>query len=147
MRFVYYSDSLKAVEIWKRYLRLDNSKIVDTFGGLLKSTLECTHCGHCSTTFEPFWDLSLPIPDSMSHPGKLLLSHCIDLFTKEEFLDGDEMPVNALILYLFPEHKNNLLFILFTFAIFLYLFWVYTVNSWLTIVMGGWVFTVNWNYG
>lgn len=29
----------------------------------------------------------------MSHPGKLLLSHCIDLFTKEEFLDGDEMPV------------------------------------------------------
>jgi len=86
------SDSQKAVETWKRYLRIDNSKIVDTFGGLLKSSLECTHCGYCSTTFEPFWDLSLPIPDSLSHPGKLLLSHCIDLFTKEEVLDGDEMP-------------------------------------------------------
>jgi len=85
-------DSQKAVEVWKRYLRLENSKIVDTFGGLLKSILECTHCGHRSTTFEPFWDLSLPIPDSLSHPGKLLLSHCFDLFTKEEVMDGDEMP-------------------------------------------------------
>lgn len=122
LQYVYYSDSLKAVEIWKRYLRLDNSKIVDTFGGLLKSTLECTHCGHCSTTFEPFWDLSLPIPDSLSHPGKLLLSHCIDLFTKEEFLDGDEMPVNALTIYLSFQHENNLLVILFIFAIFNYSF-------------------------
>uniref|UniRef100_A0A1B6F536 Ubiquitin carboxyl-terminal hydrolase n=1 Tax=Cuerna arida TaxID=1464854 RepID=A0A1B6F536_9HEMI len=85
------SDSVKAVETWKRYLRFDNSKIVDTFGGLLKSTLECTHCGHCSTTFEPFWDLSLPIPHT-SRTGKLLLSQCFDLFTKEEVLDGDEMP-------------------------------------------------------
>ncbi|XP_046682742.1 ubiquitin carboxyl-terminal hydrolase 2-like isoform X2 [Homalodisca vitripennis] len=85
------SDSLKAVETWKRYLKFDNSKIVDTFGGLLKSTLECTHCGHCSTTFEPFWDLSLPIPHTL-RTGKLMLSQCFDLFTKEEVLDGDEMP-------------------------------------------------------
>ncbi|XP_054279586.1 ubiquitin carboxyl-terminal hydrolase 2-like [Macrosteles quadrilineatus] len=85
-------DSQKALEVWKRYLRLENSKIVDTFGGLLKSILECTHCSHKSTTFEPFWDLSLPIPDTLTHPGKLMLSHCFDLFTKEEVLDGDEMP-------------------------------------------------------
>uniref|UniRef100_A0A1B6LBV5 Ubiquitin carboxyl-terminal hydrolase n=1 Tax=Graphocephala atropunctata TaxID=36148 RepID=A0A1B6LBV5_9HEMI len=85
------SDSMKAVETWKRYLRFDNSKIVDTFGGLLKSTLECTHCGHCSTTFEAFWDLSLPIPANNTS-RKLLLSQCFDLFTKEEVLDGDEMP-------------------------------------------------------
>lgn len=91
--FILCSDSQKALEVWKRYLRLENSKIVDTFGGLLKSILECTHCSHKSTTFEPFWDLSLPIPDSLTHPGKLMLSHCFDLFTKEEVLDGDEMPV------------------------------------------------------
>lgn len=88
------SDTQKAVETWKLYLRYDNSKIVDTFGGLLKSILKCTHCGHCSTTFEPFWDLSLPIPDNSVFP--IIMAHCLDLFTKEEVLDADEMPVMLL---------------------------------------------------
>jgi len=83
------SDSIKANESWKQYLRCDNSKIVDLFVGQLKSTLQCTVCGHSSTTFEVFWDLSLPLP---SRTGTLRLSQCIDHFTKEEVLDGDEMP-------------------------------------------------------
>ncbi|XP_014277447.1 ubiquitin carboxyl-terminal hydrolase 2 isoform X1 [Halyomorpha halys] len=83
------SDSLKASECWKQYLRCDNSRIVDLFVGQLKSTLQCTSCGHSSTTFEVFWDLSLPLP---SRSGSLRLSQCLDHFTKEEVLDGDEMP-------------------------------------------------------
>ncbi|KAG8226364.1 hypothetical protein J437_LFUL007721 [Ladona fulva] len=83
------SDNQKAMEAWKRYLRLDNSKIVDIFVGQLKSTLKCTVCGHCSVTFDPFWDLSLPIP---SRTGQVRLQQCFDLFTKEEVLDGDEKP-------------------------------------------------------
>ncbi|XP_059483508.1 ubiquitin carboxyl-terminal hydrolase Usp2-like isoform X2 [Neocloeon triangulifer] len=85
------SDSQKAMEAWKRYLRRDDSKIVDIFVGQLKSTLRCTVCGHCSVTFDPFWDLSLPIPSSERH-GQVRLSQCFDLFTKEEVLDGDEKP-------------------------------------------------------
>ena len=50
----------------------------------------CTVCGHASVTFDPFWDLSLPIP---SRSGQLRLQACFDLFTKEEVLDGDEKPV------------------------------------------------------
>lgn len=50
----------------------------------------CTVCGHASMTFDPFWDLSLPIP---SKSGQLRLQSCFDLFTKEEVLDGDEKPV------------------------------------------------------
>ncbi|KAJ8969175.1 hypothetical protein NQ314_001878, partial [Rhamnusium bicolor] len=83
------SDNAKAQESWTRYLRMDNSKIVDNFVGQLKSTLKCTHCGHCSVTFDPFWDLSLPIPQ---RTGQLRLSQCLDSFTREETLDGDEKP-------------------------------------------------------
>ncbi|KAI8003488.1 Ubiquitin carboxyl-terminal hydrolase 1 [Camellia lanceoleosa] len=33
-----------------------------TFGGQLSSTVSCLECGHSSTVFEPFLDLSLPVP-------------------------------------------------------------------------------------
>lgn len=83
------SDQQKALESWKRYLRMDNSKVVDIFVGQLKSTLRCTSCGHCSVTFDPFWDLSLPIP---VRTGQVRLQQCFDHFTREEVLDGDEKP-------------------------------------------------------
>lgn len=83
------SDSQKAAEAWKRYLRFDDSKIVDCFVGQLKSTLKCSVCGHKSVTFDPFWDLSLPIPKSSD---TVTLQQCLSLFTKEEVLDGDEKP-------------------------------------------------------
>lgn len=82
------------MESWKRYLRYDDSKIVDMFVGQLKSSLQCSVCGHCSVTFDPFWDLSLPIP---SKAGQVRLSQCLDLFTKEEVLDGDERPVSVCL--------------------------------------------------
>ncbi|KAF0302518.1 Ubiquitin carboxyl-terminal hydrolase 2 [Amphibalanus amphitrite] len=83
------SASQKSMEAWKRFLRLENSKFVDLFVGQLKATLRCTVCGHASVTFDPFWDLSLPIP---SRSGQVRLQACFDLFTKEEVLDGDEKP-------------------------------------------------------
>ncbi|RTG85770.1 ubiquitin carboxyl-terminal hydrolase 2 [Schistosoma bovis] len=61
-RFMGYSDNEKANLYWKRYLSMDNSEIVDLFVGQLMSTLECGECSFKSTTFDPFWDLSLPIP-------------------------------------------------------------------------------------
>ena len=84
------SVSEQAMEAWKRYIRRDDSHLVDLFVGQLKSTLQCTHCNHESVTFEPFWDLSLGIP---SRSGDVSLLECFDAFTKEETLDGDEMPV------------------------------------------------------
>ncbi|XP_060532996.1 ubiquitin carboxyl-terminal hydrolase 2-like isoform X2 [Cylas formicarius] len=88
-------DAEKAAEAWKRYLRVDNSFIVDVFVGQLKSTLKCTHCGHCSVTFDPFWDLSLPLPSSRPAGNTIRLSHCLDTFAEEETLDGDEKPTCA----------------------------------------------------
>lgn len=84
-----YSDSKKATESWKRYLRSEDSTIVDVFVGQLRSSLRCTVCDHVSVTLDPFWDLSLPIP---SRSGTVKLNQCLEHFTREEVLDGDEKP-------------------------------------------------------
>lgn len=86
------TDSQKATESWQRYLRMEESRVGDIFMGQLKSTLRCTHCSHTSVTFDPFWDLSLPIP---SRTGQLKLQQCLAHFTREEELDGDEKPTCA----------------------------------------------------
>lgn len=39
----------------------------DIFVGQLKSELKFDDCGHKSVTFDPFWDLSVPIP-KVSNP-------------------------------------------------------------------------------
>jgi len=60
--------------------------------GQLKSTLICQTCGYKSVTFDPFWDLSLPIPKNRS---EVRISDCLDSFMKEEVRDGDERPTCA----------------------------------------------------
>ncbi|KAG8276712.1 ubiquitin carboxyl-terminal hydrolase 2-like [Homalodisca vitripennis] len=92
------NENLTADEIWQRYLKRDNSKIVDIFGGQLRSDLKCTVCGFASTTYEPFWDLSLSIPQSElknTPRSRVQLSQCLDHFTKEETLEGNEKPTCA----------------------------------------------------
>lgn len=46
------------------------STLVDVlFGGQISSTLCCVECGHSSTVYEPFLDLSLPVPTKQT-PSK-----------------------------------------------------------------------------
>ena len=84
-----FSARQKPMEAWQRFLSLEYSQFVDLFVGQLKSTLQCTVCGHASATFDPFWDLGLPIP---SGTDQVRLQACFELFAKEEVLDGDEKP-------------------------------------------------------
>ena len=51
-----------AKEAWVNYRKRNDSIIVDTFHGLLKSTLVCPECQKISVTFDPFCYLSLPLP-------------------------------------------------------------------------------------
>ncbi|XP_076469575.1 ubiquitin carboxyl-terminal hydrolase 4-like [Babylonia areolata] len=55
-------DALVAREAWENYKKRNDSIIVDTFHGLLKSTVECPDCHKISVTFDPFCYLSLPMP-------------------------------------------------------------------------------------
>ncbi|XP_042064796.1 ubiquitin carboxyl-terminal hydrolase 2-like isoform X2 [Salvia splendens] len=45
--------------------------VVDViFGGQLSSTVSCLECGHASTIYEPFLDLSLPVPTKKPPPKR-----------------------------------------------------------------------------
>uniref|UniRef100_A0AAY5F0U9 Ubiquitin carboxyl-terminal hydrolase 2 n=1 Tax=Electrophorus electricus TaxID=8005 RepID=A0AAY5F0U9_ELEEL len=88
--FDHLADEEKGKKMWSKYLEREDSKIVDLFVGQLKSSLTCTDCGYCSTVFDPFWDLSLPI--AKKGYGEVSLMDCMRLFTKEDVLDGDEKP-------------------------------------------------------
>ncbi|CAI9532520.1 unnamed protein product [Staurois parvus] len=83
-------DTEKSRQMWKRYLEREDSRIVELFVGQLKSSLTCSECGYCSTVYDPFWDLSLPI--AKKSVSEVSLMDCIRLFTKEDVLDGDEKP-------------------------------------------------------
>lgn len=147
-----HSDNEKGKRMWNKYLEREDSKVVgkclsdweqvcilqvwfslcvivylflciDLFVGQLKSSLTCSECGYCSTVFDPFWDLSLPIAKVSVHThmhthmqahthsekavpnwgclrpqkgsGEVSLTDCMRLFTKEDVLDGDEKPVRC----------------------------------------------------
>lgn len=79
------SDREKSKYAWTKYINMNRSKLIDIFVGQLKSVLKCTKCGYRSVTFEPFWDLSLPIPQTL---GPKTLTHCLELFTTNEVLEA-----------------------------------------------------------
>ncbi|KAI5465828.1 hypothetical protein BGZ63DRAFT_420363 [Mariannaea sp. PMI_226] len=51
-----------ADEVWDITRRRDDSVIADLFTGMYKSTLKCPECGKISITFDPFNNLTLPLP-------------------------------------------------------------------------------------
>ena len=74
--------------MWDWYTKRENSVIKDLFVGQLKSSLYCTHCEKTSVMFDPFWDLSVPVPSTPN----CKLDKCLELFTVKDVLDGNEMP-------------------------------------------------------
>jgi hypothetical protein len=56
-------DEIVARKSWENYLKRNDSKIVDLFAGLYKSTLVCPDCKKISITFDPFLSVSVPIPN------------------------------------------------------------------------------------
>ncbi|KAJ1397194.1 Zinc finger, UBP-type [Sesbania bispinosa] len=47
-----------------------NTLVDALFGGQISSTVRCIECGHFSTVYEPFLDLSLPVPTKKPPPRK-----------------------------------------------------------------------------
>lgn len=84
------TDALQSHTMWRNYQRCNDSYIIDFFVGQLRSTITCTHCGNISATFDPFWDLSLPIP---SYADTTTTIHdCLRACLNEERIDGANMP-------------------------------------------------------
>ncbi|KAK8441257.1 hypothetical protein ACI3L0_003784 [Candidozyma auris] len=51
-----------AITCWDQYKKRNDSVIVDLFTGMYQSTLVCPSCNKESMTFDPFNDLTLPLP-------------------------------------------------------------------------------------
>jgi ubiquitin C-terminal hydrolase len=78
------------------------SIVEDAFGGQLRSKVECTVCGTASFCFDPFLDVSLPIPDADAHATRqghrsssssgrgVSLEACLAAFCATEVLAGDD---------------------------------------------------------
>lgn len=58
-------DQKASLESWEAHLKRSQSVIVDLMHGQFKSTVRCPEpeCNHLSITFEPFMNISLPIPE------------------------------------------------------------------------------------
>ncbi|XP_075245869.1 ubiquitin carboxyl-terminal hydrolase 2-like [Convolutriloba macropyga] len=90
-----YAPQQKAKESWKRYESREKSFVIDTFVGQLKSTLTCQVCGYESDTYDPYFDLSLPIPRKSINSSTIFncsLDDCLREFTSKETLDGFDKP-------------------------------------------------------
>ena len=51
----------KARRLWEKYRKITSGVVVDVFAGQLKSAVTCHSCRKVSTSYDPFWDLSLPL--------------------------------------------------------------------------------------
>jgi ubiquitin C-terminal hydrolase len=71
---------------WFRYHQEhDDSVVYDTFGGLLKMVTTCHKCCYRSVSFDPFLDLSVPVPKESESLERLL-----EIFTSDEHLKGTD---------------------------------------------------------
>ena len=52
----------KAGRAWVEYARRNDSPVTDLFCGQLQSNVRCHSCDTTFTCYDPFWDLSVPIP-------------------------------------------------------------------------------------
>lgn len=75
-----------AAESWCSHLRSCRSVIVDLFQGQLRSQLRCPECGLRSLVFDPFLNLTLPLPTDRS---SVRLADVITMLCREEALDRD----------------------------------------------------------
>jgi len=84
------TDEVKSNRWWKNYCERNVSVLSDLFCGQLCSTIVCQKCRHVSKAFDPFWDLSLPIPKSrgLGRQSSVDLMMCFKMFYQQELLAG-----------------------------------------------------------
>ncbi|CAG0919228.1 unnamed protein product [Notodromas monacha] len=99
------NDIEAATAAWKVLNAAEQSIFVDSFGGLQRSTLVCQNCNDRSRTFEPIFELSLPLPsknrctlenyalpDEFDEKKPLIFQDCIREYLNGEFLSDRECP-------------------------------------------------------
>lgn len=78
-------DEEKARLWWDNYEALNRSCVKNIFVGQIRSRVKCSQCSNISVVFDPFWNLSVPIPNEQS----CSLAQCLGAFIEPESLTGD----------------------------------------------------------
>jgi len=113
---------------WDRHKTMNSSFITDEFCGQLMSTIVCCGCQQERYCFDPMYDLSLPMPggnhQQVSAFGRRTfrrsssrlcndsadedcsLNDCLEMFMKEEVLDGQNMSYCSNCKKLQKTHKR-----------------------------------------
>mmetsp|Transcript_75651 Transcript_75651/g.122838 ORF Transcript_75651/g.122838 Transcript_75651/m.122838 type:complete len:244 (-) Transcript_75651:412-1143(-) len=80
--------------MWENYLARNDSLVTRVFCGQLRSRVECCVCKKESNCYDPFMDLSLPIPKGKGlkgqSQGQCTLQECLRDFAAEERLEGND---------------------------------------------------------
>ena len=77
---------------WHNYTARNRSIVTDLFAGQLRSEVCCLRCRRRRVAFDPFLDLSLPLPPPSSRSAArdtVTLEQCFDAFTASEQLSAD----------------------------------------------------------
>lgn len=77
----------QTAEALEYFLSRYNSVVDDIFSGVLQSSVTCKVCKHVTYSFEPFLDLSLPIP---AHCKSFSVRQALDMFTEKEEMSASE---------------------------------------------------------
>jgi len=82
------NELLKSLESWSTFFRKEYSPIVDAFYGQTQTKVVCQTCNTCSTRYEPWGVLKVPIPGA-EKPGAAAptLADCIASAMATETLD------------------------------------------------------------
>eukprot|EP00923_Selenidium_pygospionis_P051251 GHVN01089014.1.p1 GENE.GHVN01089014.1~~GHVN01089014.1.p1 ORF type:complete len:718 (-),score=128.98 GHVN01089014.1:4-2157(-) len=108
-------DKVVATAHWDHYMQNNDSHVAQYFAGQTRSRVCCMKCQKTSDAFEAFWDLCIPVlptanikpapnayqrflpkrrdddspkGDSMTSPSSVKISSCLDLFFRQEDLQG-----------------------------------------------------------
>ena len=76
---------------FRNYTSRNSSVITDLFAGQLRSEIRCLRCQRRRVAFDPFLDLSLPLPATTAHSAEgdaVTLADCFSAFTRSEELSG-----------------------------------------------------------
>lgn len=82
-----------ADKVWDITRKRDDSVIADLFTGMYQSTLKCPECGKVSITFDPFTNLTLPLPMKQMWSATIKFFPLNDVPVKIEV----DMPKNSSI--------------------------------------------------
>jgi ubiquitin C-terminal hydrolase len=97
------SDAQVSSTWWHYYCARNDSVLKELFAGQFRSQVTCGRCGKQSRAYDPFWDVTLPIPRkaqmrkaygggsglASGDGGACDLSDCLAGFTRQDDLDGD----------------------------------------------------------